>query len=157
MLGRQRDQFSMSVNNQVAGEALHPSEAGLAAGAADIRVRIRETRFDDFEQIAVLDRNYGMESKDRDQWVRLWTGNPAYVANRQSWPLGWVLEADNGNIVGYIGNIPMWYEFRGTRLLAAIARGWVVDSEYRSRSFLLVTRYSKQPGVDLFLTNRAGP
>ncbi|MFB3916893.1 MAG: hypothetical protein ACE14M_09190 [Terriglobales bacterium] len=147
----------MIVNNQVAGAAVHQPHAAIPAVRADAGVRIRETRFDDFEQIALLDHRYGMESKDRDEWVRLWIGNPAYIANRQSWPLGWVLEADNGTIVGYIGNIPMWYQFWGTRLLAAIARGWVVDSEYRSRSFLLVTRYFKQAGVDLFLTNTAGP
>jgi hypothetical protein len=39
----------------------------------------------------------------------------------------------------------------GRRLLAATTRSWVVDSDYRSHSLLLLATYFKQPNVDLFL------
>jgi hypothetical protein len=61
------------------------------------------------------------------------------------------LEGENRAIVGYIGNIPLLYEFRGRRIVVATSQAWVVDSGFRSYSFSLLSRFFTQKNVDLFV------
>jgi hypothetical protein len=121
------------------------------------RARIREASFEDYAGIAALQRQYGLNWKSQKEWMRIWADNPAYIANREKWPIGWVLESTNAGILGYLGNIPIAYELHGKRLLAACSHNWVVDMSARSKSLMLFTHYYKQPSVDLLLTNTAGP
>jgi hypothetical protein len=66
--------------------------------------------------------------------------------------MGWVLDNGEGAVAGYLGNIPLNYEFEGKKLLAATTRAWVVDTPYRTYSPLLLGTYFQQPNVDLFLS-----
>jgi hypothetical protein len=118
--------------------------------------RVRATRLEDYEQISTLESRYGLESRSIEDWAHLWYANPAYLGCGSDWNIGWVLEDGDGRIVGSIGNIPLWYHFEGEKLLAATARGWVADPEYRSASLLLLDRVINQPGVDLYLNSTAG-
>jgi hypothetical protein len=72
-------------------------------------------------------------------------------------PIGWVLEGEDRTIVGYLGNIPLFYELEGQRLLASVAHAWVTDVRYRSYSLLLLEQYFSQKIVDLFLNATVGP
>lgn len=110
--------------------------------------RIREARFDDYPQIAALQSRYGFGSDSYEEWAHLWINNPLY-RQLTGWPIGWVLE--HNGILGYIGNIPLPYEFGGRRIIAATSRGWVVDASFRSYSFGLLSRFFAQKPVDLFL------
>jgi hypothetical protein len=68
-----------------------------------------------------------------------------------------VLEGENKDILGYLGNVPLNYEFEGRTLLASAARAWVVEEHCRGYSLLLSERYFSQKTVDLFLNATVGP
>ena len=65
--------------------------------------------------------------------------------------MGWVLETAQG-IVGYLGNVPMLYQFGGRTLVAANAAGLVVEPAYRARCIVLLDSFYRQRDVDLFVT-----
>lgn len=71
-----------------------------------------------------------------------------------SMPIGWVLEQD-GRVVGYLGNVPIYYQYRGKRLLAVAARGYVVDAGCRKHSLKLAAAFFAQKNVDLLLNTSA--
>jgi len=80
--------------------------------------KMREACFEDYSQIAALQRERDIRVRSREKWRHLWEANPAYLELGRKWPIGWVLETGN-RIVGYCGNIPARYELEGKTLLAA--------------------------------------
>ena len=115
---------------------------------------LREAHYSDCEAVGALKRRNGLLVKwSQDRWVGLWQENPA-VQQNQAMPIGWVLE-HRGDIVGYLGNIPMYYQFQGARLLAAAARGFAVDAEHRGHSLQLTAAFFSQGNVDLLLNTSA--
>jgi hypothetical protein len=120
-------------------------------------LNIREAMFEDYPQISALQAKYNFPRRNFAQWKHLWANNPAYLQSREKLPIGWVLERDDRQLAGYLGNIPLFYEFGGQRLLASVAHAWVVDSEYRSYSLVLLDRYFSQSSVELFLNATVGP
>jgi hypothetical protein len=120
-------------------------------------LKIREAGFDDYAAINALHVRNGLITRPFDEWVSLWKGNPVFERSKRSWPIGWVLEADGGAIVGAIGNIPMAYHFRGRELRAAAACSWAVDSRYRGYSMLMLDKLTRQPGADLTLSTTVSP
>jgi hypothetical protein len=118
-------------------------------------VNVREVSFDDYPDIRLLKSRYGLESENYEEWAHLWEGNPAYKEVSAIWPKGWVLEAANKRVVGYLGNIPLSYQFKDQRLIAAASHAWVVDSRYRNYSILLLHRCFNQQNVDLYLCTSA--
>jgi len=115
-------------------------------------VQLRQASLEDYAQIAELETRCGLQEKNPEEWKHLWVNNPAYPQVAKSWPVGWVLEDLNRKIVGYIGNIPLTYEFQGKKLLAATSHAWAVDPLYRSYSILLLDYFFAQTNVDLYLT-----
>src|ERR1700722_6815765 len=115
----------------------------------------REARFADYDAIAALMRQYGMDVYAREDWEQLWRGNPVYERRAGDWPIGWVLETGIGRVVGFSGNIPAACWFGGEELTAAVTSAWVVDSEYRSHSMLLASKYFAQKNVNLLLNTTA--
>jgi len=113
---------------------------------------LREAQFGDHAQVVALETRHGLESKTYEEWIHLWTANPAY---RHGWPIGWVLESADGQIVGYLGNIPLLYELNGKGLLAATGRAWVVDRAYRHYSVSLLKQFYCQKTPDLYLSTTA--
>ena len=117
---------------------------------------LRPASFDDYDQIAAVEAANGLSIKPRDQWLHMWQRNPAYLELRD-WPIGWVLEAQDGRIVGCVENVPCFYRLAGRTCVGAFGRGWAVDPRYRAFSILLMMHQFQQPGVDLRLTTTAGP
>ena len=113
--------------------------------------KLREVRFDDHSHVAALALKFGLDADDFPAWKNLWM-NPTFREMKVKFPMGWVLEAADGSVVGFLGNVPMRYELEGRRILVAIGRSWVVDAAYRPYSLLLMGTYFKQANVDLFLT-----
>jgi len=120
-------------------------------------LKIREAAFDDYHQIAALQIAYRRPMKSYEEWEHLWINNPAYRSLGHAWPIGWVVERGDNKIVGYLGNIPLFYELGGQRLLTAVAHAWVVDLHYRPYSLALLDLYFAQEQVELFLNATVGP
>jgi hypothetical protein len=116
----------------------------------------REARFDDHQQITDLQARYGLEPETYEAWVHLWGGNPAYQ-DFPNWPIGWVLENEEKQVVGYIGNLPRLYEFAKQKVVVTSTRGLVVDVRYRSYSLPLLSYFFNQKQVDLFLDTTVSP
>lgn len=122
------------------------------------RAQLRPARFDDYEQVGRIERLLDSQMPPLEEWRSIWTGNPLWAQLGKNWSMGWVLESASGEVVGSIGNIPSLYQFRGERLIAATARGWVVAPEYRGRYALwLLREHLNQRSVDLFVGTTVGP
>lgn len=115
-----------------------------------ISPRIREASFDDYDQINELERRFDLRSKPFEEWQYLWTGNPVYRSIGH-WPIGWVIEDENRQIAGYMGNLPQLYEFQSKTILTASARAWVVDAPYRVYSTFLLDKFFHQESVGVYL------
>jgi hypothetical protein len=113
-------------------------------------MKVREARFEDYGQIEALARRYGLRPKSFEQWAHLWKENPLGDAL----PKGWVIEAANEDILGYLGNVPLAYQFQGRALTAAATHLWVVDESARTHSIQLLNKYLSQP-ADLLLNTSA--
>jgi hypothetical protein len=119
--------------------------------------RIREAAFEDYDQIAALQVEYDRPIKPYEEWKHLWSNNPAYLRFHNDLAIGWVLETADKKIVGYLGNIPLLYEFGGRRLLACAGHATVVKVRYRPYSVALFNLYFSQKKVDLFVNSTIGP
>lgn len=119
-------------------------------------IRFRHARFDDHRQIMDLQARYRLDSEPYDDWVHLWANNPLYH-ELSNWPIGWVLESEESDVVGYIGNIPRMYELGGQRVVVSSSRGLVVDVQYRSYSLPLLSHFFNQKQVDLYLDTTVNP
>ena len=113
-------------------------------------VKFREFAFGDYERIAMLSSKYGFASETREEWARLWADNPVSPAV-PDWPMGWVFENQNGEIVGHLASVPLLYELGEQRLITCATRALVVEPQYRNYSFQLLDQFFRQKGVDLFL------
>ena len=118
-------------------------------------ISVLELGRDDYSYVTRLETLYGLESRSYDEWIHLWDSNPAYRGMSSEWPRGWVLATHDHQIVGHLGNIPLWYEIEGRKLLAAASHAWVVDAKFRNYSILLLDRCFKQRNVDLYLCTSA--
>jgi hypothetical protein len=115
---------------------------------------VREVRYADRYAVDALKRRNQLVTKSSsDQWNRLWQKNPTKPKD-QSLPMGWVLE-HCGNVVGYLGNVQIYYYLGGKRFLAAAARGFAVDSLFRSHTLRLAAAFFSQKNVDLLLNTSA--
>lgn len=119
-------------------------------------VYIRVANFGDYEGIARLEMVYLGETKKQNEWEHLWVNNPVYKQH-PDWPIGWVLETREKQIVGYVANVPLSYEFQGRRILAATSRAFVVDLQYRAYSLALLSHFFGQKQVDLFIETTVNP
>ena len=110
--------------------------------------KIREACFEDYTQIAALQSRNGLATRSREEWAALWIGNPVFEQRRGQWPIGWVLETEGGALVGFIGNLPVAYSYRGQDLVAATGISWVVDPGYRGYSMSLLGCILRRKDVD---------
>ncbi|HTS78027.1 MAG TPA: hypothetical protein VMG40_17570 [Bryobacteraceae bacterium] len=117
---------------------------------------LRPTRFEDYDQIASLEREVGLNPRPRERWMHLWCNNPVY-RSVAGWPIGWVLEDENGCVVGSIGNVPLVSHMGGRAHLGATLIGWAVDPRYRAFSLMLVTHQHQHRHVDFEVSTTAGP
>jgi len=128
------------------------NESRSASAKRSPEIRIRPASLDDYPKIAALESRHSLQSKPREEWEHLWNSNPIYRRLSSGWPVGWVLEDRSKEIVGFLGNIPLSYEFGGKNYLVATTRSWVVDVAYRPYSLLLLDYFFDQQTVDLYIT-----
>ena len=146
---------SGSVSSRTNGAAA--VKTGVAPGQRRPGAKVREASFADHAGISALQLRNGLEPAPDDEWEGLWTRNPAYLEVKDRWPIGWVVESEAGEIVGYIGNIPLAYHFRGRPIRATSPCGWAVDPPYRRDALRMLGRVASQPGIDLIMCTTVGP
>jgi hypothetical protein len=115
-------------------------------------VIIREADFNDERSVQRLCQRNGLKGEQSGQtWNWMWSQNPFVV---QNWTIGWVLES-GGNVVGFIGNIPRAYSFKGKVWIAAVGHEFVVDKPYRTHTLKLISAFFQQKQADLFIFSSA--
>lgn len=119
-------------------------------------VRVRPTEWKDAEAINQIGIRNGLGSLDAAVWREGWEAYP-FAEEFRDIPTGWVLETDDGNVVGSLSNVHLLYEMQGRRLRATIAAAWAVDAAHRGKSLRLMTTFFRQKGVDLCLNVSASP
>jgi len=120
------------------------------------KVSVREAKPADFDNVCALNQRLGQGADSRENWTRLWENNPALQEGKRIARIGWVLD-NSERIVGFLGNVPLTYEYRGRELAASATCRFAVEPVYRSMSHLLVTAFFRQSDVDLFLNTTATP
>jgi amino acid adenylation domain-containing protein len=133
-----------------AAESRENNQPSAGIEVKPVPPKIREASFEDYPQISILEQRYGLNPKSYEEWADLWLGNPLYH-KLPRWPIGWVCENAEGEIVGSVANIPLPYGYEGRPLTAATSRALVVDANYRSHSFWLLSKFFGQKDVDLFV------
>jgi 3-oxoacyl-(acyl-carrier-protein) synthase len=106
-------------------------------------VEIREASLAEYEKIAALIYRNGLDTKTREEWEHLWIHNPVYK-RVQDWPIGWVVQ-DGAEIVGFLGNIPVSYHFRGREILASSLHAFSLDISHRGHGLVLLNRLLESP------------
>jgi hypothetical protein len=134
-----------------AGSAHRRSVSRAALATGKFSPKVREASLADYEQIAALQIRNGFSARSYEDWITLWEGNPVYQQWEGQWPIGWVLETENRDVVGWVGNIPSAYQFRKRQLYAATPGSWVVDGSHRGYGMLILNRLLRQKDVDLFV------
>ena len=132
------------------------ADAISSPGAPKKAVRRREAQMSDFTRVAALKTRSGLSSDSLENWKRLWQDNPAILQAKQPLAMGWVQEAD-GEIVGYLGSIPLLYQYGEQTLLAVAATCYAANPSYRAMSVSLVGSFFRQTGCDFFLDTTATP
>ena len=119
-------------------------------------VRLRTAALADAEAIAQLHKRNGMGELDTVAWRSQWEAYP-FAAEFGDVAIGWILETDSGQVVGYLGNVHMLYDLGGRCVKGAIATAWAVDAGHRNKSLQLMTAFLRQKSVDLWLDGSASP
>lgn len=126
------------------------------SAVANATVRRREAQVSDFAAVAALKTQYDLSPDSPENWNRLWCVNPALAKASHPLPMGWVQESE-GEIVGYMGSIPLLYQYDDKSLLAVATTCYVAHPGYRASSLSLVGSFFRQRGVDLYLNSTASP
>lgn len=115
------------------------------------RLELRPARFDDYDQLIRLESTLSPQTLPFNDWRALWTGNPLWQQIGSWWPIGWVFETGDGELVGCMGNVALQYHFRGERLLVAAGRAWLVLPGHRAfgSAARLMREHFQQRNVDV--------
>ena len=119
-------------------------------------VVFRDAHFEDYEAIASVQSRNGLAAKPLEEWKHLWIENPVYK-QLTHWHDGWVAENEDGKIVGYVGHVPLSYEFSGRQIIAACAHGLNIDASHRGYGVHLLKRHLGDKYTDVVLTSTANP
>lgn len=119
-------------------------------------MKIREAGWEDYAQIAAMLARCGLSPKTREEWEHLWINNPVYKT-LTNWPIGWVAENPDQEIVGYVGNIPLSFELRGREILASSFFSLSVDFRYRGYAGFLIRRAFTYKTPELLVGTTVNP
>lgn len=117
-------------------------------------IRVRTVLPSDAEAIRDVCVRNAFPASEPDDMRRAWASHP-FRREFDGVPNGWVLEKEDGNVVGTLSNVHMMYELDGHRLKAATTGSWCVDVPYRNGSLPLMNSYFSQKGIDLLVIGSA--
>jgi 3-oxoacyl-(acyl-carrier-protein) synthase/acyl carrier protein len=142
-------------------QTMAPDSAGTPTGngsaavvAPNGTVKIEEACLDDYEKIAAVVLGSGLGIKVREEWEHFWTENPVRKKH-PDWPIGWVVR-EKDKIVGFLGNIPLSYQFKGREVLGSALHGFSLEPSHRGLGLLLLNRLLEfAPQVEYFVGSSA--
>ena len=121
-------------------------------------VKLESVQDDKIEQIIIFLANFENQKRGEDFWRRRlkfwWEDNPCYNSN---FCRGWILVENKENIVGFLGNIPLWFLVNGEAKLVNNATTWMVLNEYRSYSILLFQEIIKNSNSTILFDTTPNP
>jgi hypothetical protein len=132
------------------------SRAAAPSVASSSPPLLREASFADYPEIYRLESTFFDDSLPPADRRSLFVDNPLWPRLRDSWPIGWVLENDDGQIVGAVNNIPSSYRFAGEELVCGNGNSWAVLDPYRGYATMLMDEYFSQDGPDLLVSSKVG-
>ena len=133
----------------------NPDVTSPTAQSPQTTVKLREVSISDRSQLEVLRSRHRLLPESDDTYKHIFCGNHQYSGGVALYPMGWVLETAQLQLVGHIGNIYLEYYLHGNRVTSTTARSWVVDSGFRGRSFALLNIFCTQQNIDLLLFTTA--
>jgi hypothetical protein len=98
---------------------------------------LRPATFDDYPSIYRIAARYFVNPMPPALWRRMFTDNPLWPRLGRSWPIGWVLEESNGNVIGSLSNVPSMYSYEGSEVLCGNGKSWYVLPDYRGCGYAL--------------------
>jgi hypothetical protein len=101
--------------------------------------RIREAQLTDYEAIAALLSRNGIKPRSREEWEHFWVHNPVY-RKMNGWAIGWVAENSERGVLGYVGNIPLSFVFKGREVITNCGHSLAVDADRRGSAASLQRR-----------------
>jgi hypothetical protein len=117
-------------------------------------VEIREAGLEDYPAIVAMLAHNGMTTKGREEWEHLWVNNPVYQ-KLSGWAIGWVAENPEREIVGYIGNIPLSFEFKGREMIASCGHSLTMNTSHRGYAGFLLRRFLNYKTPELITATTA--
>lgn len=116
-------------------------------------IKLRKIRENDLHKLAeFLSEGFPTRSPEllKHRFSMWWSNNPVFSL---SIPLGWILEKDESEIYGFIGNIPVKYLINGSESVAVASSSWYVKPAVRGiYSIKLLLEFIKQKNVGLLLS-----
>ena len=132
-------------------------ETSLEPGAARLSPpSLRPMAFDDYAQVSTLLSANHFTRHPFSEWQGIWTDNPLWRRLGKDFPIGWVLETHDSEIVGVLGSLATRYSLRGEDLVAASGLTWFVSVPYRGFALWLIDEYFGQP-ADVFINTTVSP
>lgn len=128
--------------------------AGADAVPSASPIRIRAVRSEDHLAVQALLEGNGWPARSRAGWDWAFEQNPARLELGDDTPLDWVLERD-GEIGGYLANVPQAYHSGGRRRVVASCAWYYVREGWRSQSVNLMRTFFLQRGVKMIFSTTA--
>lgn len=101
---------------------------------------VSTVRPDEYEKLALFLANFPGETRSMESWLKRlrawWDCNPAFV---NSFTRGWLLQ-EKGQIVGFLGDIPLKFQLLGKETTVFAGTTWRVLPQYRGMSMALKRR-----------------
>lgn len=123
--------------------------------SAASRAELRPLTEGDHAAVQALMLAAGWPQRSLAGWLWALRDNPARQALGADTPLGWGLFGDNGQLQGYLGNLPQQYMCDGQWLMGATCTSYVVLPQARAHSAGLMRSLFSQKGLDLVYTTTA--
>jgi hypothetical protein len=135
--------------------------AGVTSSAAPrTGARLRLVRPDDLPAVwrfcaRSYDKYRGCSLQDfRDVWDHHWLRNPAMTPE---YPLGWVVETPELEIVGFSGLVPMRLKVGSDSVTALCGADWFIRPDHRSLSLTAFRQYAALGARHLMLSTGLSP
>ena len=99
---------------------------------------------------------FDINKRSKDYWrnrlLLWWDKNPSFTAKDVK---GWIL-IERGEIVGFIGNIPLHFQLSGKKLKVYAGTTWNVDKPYRNKSISLLFKSLEVAKETILFSTTAG-